>query len=308
VKLILQVRLPKFRRAPEAVSGKRLTDRSLQLIEAIARFRFITTSDLIRLTGGNEDVTYRHLQQLYHRDLISRMALPKNGGHGEFFYFLDNARALKTIAESTKLNPAIFDWTQIKANREKYRDVQDDGVGHLLFINHELMISAFRTSLEIECKGSGGRVEIEKWMQGSSTWDSVQASSRRHLPHRPDAFFSLRLPNAVAGQQRSNFFYEADRGTSNLTRFKDKLDAHLQFLIQGRHLKYDVQKIRAVLIHTLKDDWSQQLKSVAAQLAASTPLAAHLFWFTSSEELAKGKILAPHFSCLADSRKRSLLD
>ena len=46
----------------------------------------------------------------------------------------------------------------------------------------------------------------------------------------------------------------------------------------------------------------------AAQLAASQPFAAHLFWFTSAEEIENGNIFHPHFSCCADERKRSLLD
>ena len=83
--MTVQKRLPKFRRAPEAAADKKVTERGLELIRTIGRYRFIATSDLIRLIGGNEDVTYRHLQQLYHQDLISRMALPKNGGYGEFF-------------------------------------------------------------------------------------------------------------------------------------------------------------------------------------------------------------------------------
>jgi hypothetical protein len=302
----LQKRLPKFSRAPEAVASKRLTERGLELIATIARYRFITTSDLIRLVGGNEDVTYRHLQQLYHQDLISRMALPKNGGYGEFFYFLDNAAALRELALRSDFNGSLFDWKQIKANREKYREAKTDGVGHFLFITHELMISQFRADLEIGCRESGGRVKLAKWLQGSETWDFVQGGKR--LPHRPDAFFSLHFPSALEGQQRSNFFYEADRGTSNLTRFKEKLGAHLLFLMQGKHQRYGIQKVRAVLVHTIKRVWAEQLKSAAAQLAASQPLAAQLFWFTSSEELTKEDIFHTHFSLCADGRKRSLLD
>jgi|SRR5579859_37197 len=285
--MTLQKRLPKFRRAPEALAGKRITDRSLLIVETIGRYRFIATTDIVRLVGGNEDVTYRHLQQLYHQDLVSRIALPKNGSRGEFIYFLDNTQALRQLAQQSKLDPSSLDWNQIKTNREKYRNTGRDGVGQFLFITHELMISRFRADLEIECRNSNGRVELANWMQGSSTWNKVQAGARRTLPHRPDAFFSLHFPNAAPGQQRSNFFYEADRQTSNLTRFKEKLEAHLLFLMQRKHTQYGVQKIRAVLVHTINKDWAHQLTSVAGQLAASEPLAAHLFWFTSSEELAE---------------------
>jgi hypothetical protein len=305
----LQKRLPKFRRAPEAVQGKSVTERGYDILTIISRYRFIATSDIIRLVGGNEDVTYRHLQQLYHQDLISRLAFPQTGGsRGEFIYFLDNSKGLRNLVEHSKLRASSFDWKEIRSNRDKYGSPSDESIGRYLFLQHELMISRFRVDLELECMNSGGRVELDKWMQGSRTWSKVEAGPGRMLPHRPDAFLSLHLPNAPDGQQRSNFFYEADRGTSNLTRFKEKLEAYLSFLMQGKHKQYGIQKIRAVLVHTLKKDWAHQLKNVAAALAASQPLAAHLFWFTSSEELTNGNLFLPHFSCCADERKRSLLD
>ena len=278
------------------------------ILSTISRYRFIATSDIIRLVGGNEDVTHRHLQQLYHQDLISRAALPKNGKQGEFVYFLDNSKSIKKLIESSKIDAAQFDWNQIKGNKEKYGNADSNGIGRFLFLNHELMISHFRADLELACNESGGRNELERWMQGAVIWNSVELNPKRTLPHRPDAFFTLRFPNAPAGQQRSNFFYEADRETSNLTRFKHKLEAYLGYLLQGRQKEYGVQRIRAVLVHTLTARWAEQLKSAAAQLAASQPLAAHLFWFTSSEDLANGTIFHPHFSLCADTRKRSLLD
>jgi hypothetical protein len=201
----LQKRLPKFRRAPEAVEGRAVTERSLLILATVSRYRFISTSDIIRLVGGNEDVTYRHLQQLYHQDLISRVALPKNGKHGEFVYFLDNSKGIRKLVEHSKLDAAQFDWNQIKANREKYGNAERDGVGRFLFLNHELMISHFRADIELECGKSGGRHEIAKWMQGSMIWSDVDTGSRRAIPHRPDAFFTLHFPNAPDGQQRSNF-------------------------------------------------------------------------------------------------------
>jgi hypothetical protein len=303
----VQKRLPKFRRAPEAIADKKVTERGLLIVEKLAQFRFLATSDIIRLSGGNEDVTYRHLQQLYHQDLISRMALPKNGGYGEFIYFLDNSPALKELVQSSKLDSSAFDWKEIKANKDKYRDKEKDGVGHFLFIQHELMISRFRADLEIECGRSGGRVVLNNWLQGSRIWNSVQ-DGKKVLPHRPDAFFSLHFPNSPEGQQKSSFFYEADRGTSSMGKLKEKLEAHVLFLLAHKHIEYGVQKIRAVLVHTITKSRTEQLQDIVAQLAAKQPLAAHLFWLASSEELAGGNIFDPSFTLLSDSRKRSLLD
>jgi hypothetical protein len=49
----IQQRLPKNRRAPEAVAGKRVTERGIEIIETVARYRFLVARDIVRLVGGN---------------------------------------------------------------------------------------------------------------------------------------------------------------------------------------------------------------------------------------------------------------
>ena len=312
----MQRRLPKYRRAPDAISPLGLTERSVAIIEAVGRYRFIGTRKLVQLVAGNEDVTHRHLQNLYHRDLISRLTLPRKGNKGEFIYFLDNASALRNLLGRPDGDKAVFDWDQIKANREKYSEQKvggdQDGFGRYLFLRHELMISDFHANIELACRASCGRVELEKWAQGPALWNRVKAPSGLTLPHRPDAFFSLRFPDAPAGQQRSNFLYEADRNTSNATRMKQKLEAHLYFLIQARHVDaFGIKKVRAVIVETITDERVAQCKEIAADLAKETPLAALLFWFTTSAKLT-GKdanfSFSPVWESAADERARSLLD
>jgi len=45
------------------------TDRDLDIVEAILRYRFCPTSSLVRLVGGNEDVTLRRLRRLWEQGL-----------------------------------------------------------------------------------------------------------------------------------------------------------------------------------------------------------------------------------------------
>jgi hypothetical protein len=304
-----QARLPKFRRVPEAVAGRRLTERGIEIIRIILRYRFIATSTLTRVACGNEDVTYRHLQQLYHQGLISRFTLPRHGNKGEFIYFLENATALREIAP--RFGAGAVDWKQIQSNREKYAGIGEirngDGYGSLLFIRHELMISDFHAALEISCRASGGRVELAQWMQGASLWSQVRTPSKETLPHRPDAFFTLLFQNAPAGQQRSNFFYEADRGTTNLTRFRSKLLAHLEYIKQGHQAALGVKRIRSVLVEANSTERAEQCKEVAASLAAHDPLAGMLFWFAPQPETASDEFLAC-WQAAADARLRTLED
>jgi|SRR5579871_449754 len=310
---MISQRLPKRRRAPELLSEKRLTERSFAIIDVISRYRFIGSKDLIRLVGGNEDVTHRHLQQLYHRNLISRMTLGRNGNNAEFIYFLDNGAALRKLCIGSGLPESQFDWSQIKTNRDKYSEKENggsDSEGKLLFVRHELMISEFHTNVELSCKGSNGRVELEKWMQGAELHSSVRLLPSRQIPHRPDAFLTLRFPNAPEGQQSSNFFYEADRSTSSLSRLKEKFEGHVHFLLQGKHTEQmGLKKIRAVLVETITDERAQKLKETTAQLAESLPLAAHLFWIGSTENRNRGAdIFSIAFHICHDGRPRTLLD
>src|ERR1039458_9671306 len=97
-----KTRLPKTRRVPEAFSGRELTERSLKIIETVGRYRFLSSSRIIRLVGGNEDVTHRHLQQLFHRGLISRLKIPSAPANSEFVYFQSTYEAAMEDRKSTR--------------------------------------------------------------------------------------------------------------------------------------------------------------------------------------------------------------
>lgn len=270
--------------------------------------------DLIRLVGGNEDVTYRHLQQLYHLDLISRMAVPAQT-NGEFVYFLDNSAGLRELAQRMGARLGALDFDQIRLNRAKYGDGNtQDGGGTALFLQHEVMVSHFHATLESEAAKSNGRVVLEQLKQGPELWDRVSVAPSRAtptgvLPHRPDAYFTLLFPAALEGQQRSNFFYEADRGTCNCTRFKAKLTAYLSFFLDGQYArKYQARKVRAVLVETTSPGWLTQLRQTAGALAQEQPLAGPLFWFSTSGLIREKGIFSSHWQSAADERERSVLD
>jgi hypothetical protein len=151
-----------------------------------------------------------------------------------------------------------------------------------------------------------GKLELEEWRQGPELWQRVEVAGIRQdrqsgnweetegtesLPHRPDAFFTLRFPGKPEGQQRSHFFYEADRGTENTTRFRMKLRAHYHFVVkQNRHRNaagpYNVHAIRAVLTESTRAQWAQNLREAARHpIVSAKP--SPLFWFTTSELLTQ---------------------
>jgi len=57
---------------PQTPTPGLTTDRDLDIIEAVLRYRFSPTSQLVRLVGGNEDVTLRRLRRLWEKGLVNR--------------------------------------------------------------------------------------------------------------------------------------------------------------------------------------------------------------------------------------------
>jgi DNA-binding Lrp family transcriptional regulator len=66
-------RFSKFTR-PKTPNTGIISDRDLDIIEAVLRYRFSPTSELSRLVGGHEDVNLRRLRKLWEWGYINRFA------------------------------------------------------------------------------------------------------------------------------------------------------------------------------------------------------------------------------------------
>src|SRR5438552_19167902 len=104
---------------PEAGHPGQISDRDLDIFDAVLRYRFCSAAQLVRLVGGNEDVTHRRLRRLWERGLTNRFAFPGIRVHSEFFYYLDAREPLDLLVEhrGLDLHPQMLD--DIKSNREK---------------------------------------------------------------------------------------------------------------------------------------------------------------------------------------------
>ena len=58
---------------PETPKSGVITDRDLDIIEAILRYRFSPTFELTRLVGGHEDVNVRRLRKLWEWGYVSHV-------------------------------------------------------------------------------------------------------------------------------------------------------------------------------------------------------------------------------------------
>jgi len=317
----MQQRLRKYKRDPEHLPARKITSRSIEVISLIERYKFLPTSLVTALTGGNKRITARHLQSLYHNGFINRFAFPRVGNPGEFIYYLDDARSLALLINAGSDREKL-DFEGVKRNKEKqYCEINlghriDDLQGRLMHLQHEVMISRFHTMLELACQQSKGKVELKDFRQGPQLWNRVEVSKLSYdaagnwreldqtetLPHRPDAFFTLHFPSEPAGRQNAHFFYEADRKHTSIKKHNRKLRAHFHYIVkQRRHEEdYNIKRVRAVLIETIDDDWADTLRSAAAHPVVSGTKPSPLFWFTTS------RLFTQQEEITEDGRKRKI--
>ena len=171
--------------------------------------------------------------------------------------------------------------------------------GRLMHLHHELMISRFHYMLDKACQRSDGRVKLLGFYQGPQLWNEVEVSrlfydeNRRlvesdeneSLPHRPDAFFGLHFPDRDGEEKTQYFFYEADRRTTSIKKMQNKLRAHFHYVVkQKKHAEdYGVKRIRAVLVESINDSWTNSLRIGAKHPVVTGSRPSPLFWFTTSD-------------------------
>lgn len=291
-----------------------MTAAGLAIATSTSSRRFCVTascraSELIRLVGGNEDVTHRRLRKLWEWGYINRWAFPDiRKRHGEFHYYLDNHLALELLAAHRGLEPHPSMYEELDNNRDKdYASSAMQGQlkhGQLMFLHHELTISRMHFMLEMACRKTGGEVELSGWQQGSHLRAKVlvpeikssrvagsneflwgEGQGEESLPVEPDALFSLHFPARSADQQYFHFCYEADRGTMTAADMLRKFRAYYHFIKkqQGHKQAFEVHPIRAVLIEAPDESRGRKLMEIALHPMVSGPnKRAGLFWFTVS--------------------------
>ncbi len=300
-------RLKKYsREAPENLPPRRITPRSIKIIDIIRRYRVIPTSQIVRLVEGDMRTTERHLQNLYHQGFVNRFAFPASYYPTEFNYYLDDPRSLALIANAG-YEIEKLDNEMVRRNREKQYSEITMGKqmlkmqGRLLHMHHELMISRFHYMLEKACEKSGDKVKLFRFYQGSRLWNDIElrkvtvnsvgtlteTDELETLPHRPDAFFALQFPDRSGNEQTKYFFYEADRKTTSTSKMQRKFRSHFHYVVkQKKHVgDYGIKHIKAVLVESIDDHWTNNLRIAARHPVVSGIRPSPLFWFTTSDAI-----------------------
>ncbi len=285
---MMQTRLPRTKRAPNLLKIKTVSERGLAIISYLDQYKLLSTSLILQLIGGSGAVTHRHLQRLFHLGYVCRFALPRIGQKGEFIYYLDDFQGIELLVKTSYREKSSLDWETPKRHRARgYLSNQNGApvrLGSMVFIEHELMVSHFHCLVEMKCRASDGKVQLTDWRQGPKLWNWVTTSNDgqiKNLPHRPDAFFTLKTIDEDR-IELSHFFYEADRGTMSVPRIIDKLLAHLHFILQKKTLEiYGFKRLRAVLFETTDSKRAEDIRAAINEHPVLRQ-AGELFWFTVS--------------------------
>lgn len=207
------IRLPRFRRAAEAVARMQLTGRDRAIIALVHRHRFLRSSHITGLIGDSSPQLLRRLQLLFHHGFLERPRAQidyyHQGGSRPIVYGLGHKGA-----ELLKLQ---LDWPNPHRDENRF-------VGRL-FLEHALLISDVRVALELACRASQKfrlvdaadiplPSKIERHRE-PFRW-SVKVGGRWEVGLIPDAVFALQSTADL--QDVAFFFLEADRGTMPVTR------------------------------------------------------------------------------------------
>jgi hypothetical protein len=287
-----------------------ITARDLALIAHVRRHHFLSSSQLVRLDGGNEANVLARLRKLFDHGSLERppaqlAAIPLVGNQ-PIIYGL-GAKGARLLREHGHLVNPNLDWTE-KTKR-----------AGTVFIDHTLAVASFMVDLELACSRSRGVSIIREHEVLSAAPPATQAAREplRWIAHRtangrretlslvPDAMFGLRFPDDTG----TFFLLEIDRGTIPIARsgvshrsIVRKLTVYIEGWRAGRPLQqFGFKNLRVLFVTSSQARMEHMLAAVDSitqgkgsgfllfantpALAAQDPLT--LAWTTGRRELVR---------------------
>jgi len=294
------------RAAGEARPSLRLTLRDVATIEAVWRYRAMTTPQIAALcfngAGQGVRICQRRLQRLYHHGYLTRVEQPttRSDGSKPFVYLLDEAGALCLVRE-LGLEPRELDWHPGGSE-----------VGWS-FLDHLVATNDVRLSIELAALGRGHTIARwidDKALRSRQMKDTVTLTSREGRSERaavvPDGYFKL----ATAGDAY-NFFVEIDKrtvtGESSVWGRRDwsrKIKVYLAYHSAGSYeRRYGTADMR-VLTVTTGPKRLANLREITGRVAG---VQAPRFWFTTFDQVSPETVLTAPIWAIAGRDGRHAL-
>jgi len=278
--------LPKHERAMKPVAFV-LTDRDLEILKAVNRYRYLRTGQIKRLVfPGNttEQSARRRLKYLFHNGYLGRvMPFVRIGeGSSETAYYLDKA-GRDVLQQAGEEVGAYAFGGQVKHQ----------------FLDHALDISEFRVHLElaladhpvVEIHRFTADFEVKAHTTGAigkkryKLFDEVaHPVSKESYVVYPDALITLKGKGSLEQFQRL-YFVEIDRGTEGLNVIKDKIIGYSLYLKQNVFAKFGKFKAFVVLLQTNSRKRAENIRHFLTGVDG-----AELVWVTDANQVTQETI------------------
>lgn len=284
-------RRPRFRRASTSPTF-RVTEDDIEIVQQIARHRFLRSTHVAELVGRSIDRTNDRLCHLFHAGYIDRPhaqldRFPTTGSAAIVYALAD--RGARLLRASGGSNVSEIDWG--RRNREAGRP----------FIEHQLEIADFEVAAQTSAERSGyhyaGTHEIAAGILNSpGNASGVNPFAFRVTVSRRGVRQEIGLVSDIAFELRKraprNFLVEIDRGTMPITRadfsqtsierkLRSYLSAHASRLIE-RRLGW---KSFRVLIATSDEHRVRSMIECLRSIQPPGAAGSSLFLFASHAEL-----------------------
>jgi hypothetical protein len=271
-----------------------LKDKDRELIQAVARYRFVQTSTLRQFffKGTPRSTALGRLTRLFHGHYLDRLEIPRTTAEParDFVYCLGPKGAELLGLKETD------DW------KPKHNRVQ------LLFLQHRLDLTQFRVSLEAACGERWEEVKLTQWVdekdkhQGEiilkfKVPDPKARTPGKKLIVKPDSAFILTHFGAQdKARDQSLWFLEIDRGTESSRVFEDKVRGYITYDLRVRQrlerLPFKIRGggFRVATVTTSKTRRDNLIK-LTHQYGDRLKGGRKQFWFATLEDITPERIL-----------------
>lgn len=272
---------PPNKNAGDSKKRFEFTDRDMEILRALERYRYLRTGQIQRLIfPGNKTIqsTRRRLRYLLQDKCVGRIEpyVQVGKGSAESAYYLDKKGAQILRQAFKDFKPTLYK----KASRVKYQ-----------FLQHALDISEFRVHLEsgladhtsVELHRFVADFEIKTHAHNAighkryKLYDEVaHPLNKRNYIVYPDALIILRGTGKYE-DYRKIYLLEIDRGTEGLRILQNKLIGYNLYLREGVFKKFGKFTDFRVLFQARSEKRAQNIRDAFLGMDGN-----HLVWVTES--------------------------
>lgn len=270
------VRLPRDQRVPPAQRPPmRLTERDIDIVQAVSDHRALLGSHIQDLFFGSRSTAQYRLSRLFHHEYLDRhfMTVVSGGPASSPIIYTIGRHGERMLAEQRGYTPS-------ELRRPK------GGTLSWNFLEHLLRINDFRVDVTLAARTKGWTVEVwedEPLFRANPDYVWLNNSQGRlsKKPVLPDGYFRLAVP-----QGRAHFFVEVDRGSESLSRFRPQVEVYQAYTASGQYqVRYSKTSLRVLVITT------SARRMASLKMATREAGGDRKYWFTTFDLVTPETVL-----------------